>query len=111
MKKNVWLTVLLIVLLGCISLSVVAEARNKEPAHFDTSIIEQCWGGDFADGNVRMLGGWYYSDGVVEDEMGHLWGIDQVIEEEDFLLLWIADNHTPNYVEDDIVIKVWREAY
>jgi hypothetical protein len=48
---------------------------------------------------------------VVEDEQGQLWGIEQNIEQEDFLLLWIADNHTPNNTTDDIVIKVWREAY
>jgi hypothetical protein len=48
---------------------------------------------------------------VVEDEQGQLWGIDQEVSMEDFLLLWIADNNTPNNTTDDVVIKVWREAY
>lgn len=80
-------------------------------SNFDTSIIEECWCGSYDDGTVRMVGAWYYADGVVEDEQGQLWGIDQQIDENYFLLLWIADNHTPNYTIDDVVIKVWREAY
>jgi hypothetical protein len=58
-----------------------------------------------------MVGAWWYADGVVEDEQGQLWGIEQSINADDFLLLWIADNHTPNNTTDDIIIKVWREAY
>jgi hypothetical protein len=58
-----------------------------------------------------MVGAWWYADGVVEDEQGQLWGIEQSISTDDFLLLWIADNNTPNNTTDDIVIKVWREAY
>ena len=79
--------------------------------NFDTSIIEAQWCGGFYDGTIRMVGAWWYADGVVEDEMGQLWGIEQNIEETDFLLLWIADNHTPDKTTDDIIIKVWREAY
>ena len=78
---------------------------------FDTSIIEAQWCGGFEDGTVRMVGAWWYADGVVEDEQGQLWGIDQEVSMEDFLLLWIADNNTPNNTTDDVVIKVWREAY
>ena len=78
---------------------------------FDTSVLEQEWCGGFTDGTVRMVGAWHYADGVVEDEQGQLWGIDQEVSNEDFLLLWIADNHTPNNTTDDIIIKVWREAY
>ena len=85
------------------------EVIKDEP--FDTSIIEAQWCGGFYDGTIRMVGAWWYADGVVEDEMGQLWGIEQNIEETDFLLLWIADNHTPNKTTDDIIIKVWREAY
>ena len=58
-----------------------------------------------------MVGAWWYADGVVEDEQGQLWGIEQSIEQTDFLLLWIADNNTPNNTTDDLIIKVWREAY
>ena len=78
---------------------------------FDTSIIEAQWCGGFEDGTVRMVGAWWYADGVVEDEQGQLWGIDQEVSMEDFLLLWIADNNTPDKTTDDVIIKVWREAY
>jgi hypothetical protein len=78
---------------------------------FDTSIIEDNWCGGFEDGVVRMVGAWWYADGVVEDEQGQLWGIEQSINTDDFLMLWIADNHTPNNTTDDVIIKVWREAY
>lgn len=78
---------------------------------FDTSVIEQAWCGDFTDGAIRMVGAWYYTDGVVEDEQGQLWGIDVPVSNEDFLLLWIADNNTPNNTVDDVIIKVWKEAH
>ena len=90
---------------------VVKYVEVVEQDNFDTSIIEAQWCGGFEDGTVRMVGAWWYADGVVEDEQGQLWGIEQSIEQTDFLLLWIADNNTPNNTTDDIIIKVWREAY
>ena len=82
----------------------------QEEHLFDNSVIENNWCGDFCDGTVRTVGAWWYADGVVEDEQGQLWAIEQTIEKEDFLLLWIADNNTPDKTTDDIVFKVWREA-
>jgi hypothetical protein len=90
---------------------VVKYVEVVEQDNFDTSIIEAQWCGGFEDGTVRMVGAWWYADGVVEDEQGQLWGIDQEVSMEDFLLLWIADNNTPDKTTDDIIIKVWREAY
>lgn len=90
---------------------VVKYVEVVEQDAFDTSIIEAQWCGGFEDGTVRMVGAWWYADGVVEDEQGQLWGIDQEVSMEDFLLLWIADNNTPNNTTDDLIIKVWREAY
>ena len=90
---------------------VVKYVEVIKDAPFDTSIIESQWCGGFEDGTIRMVGAWWYADGVVEDEQGQLWGIEQAIDKEDFLLLWIADNHTPNNTTDDLIIKVWREAY
>lgn len=90
---------------------VVKYVEVVEQDAFDTSIIEAQWCGGFEDGTVRMVGAWWYADGVVEDEQGQLWGIDQEVSMEDFLLLWIADNNTPSNTTDDIIIKVWREAY
>ena len=86
------------------------EVIKKEV--FDTSIIETMWcGSGFREGIIRMVGAWWYADGVVEDEQGQLWNIYQQVNEQDFLLLWIADNNTPDKTTDDIIIKVWREAY
>lgn len=90
---------------------IVKYVEVQKEQMFDTSIIESMWCGGFEDGTVRMVGAWWYADGVVEDEQGQLWGIEQSIEQTDFLLLWIADNNTPDNTTDDVVIKVWREAY
>ena len=90
---------------------IVKYVEVQKEQMFDTSIIESLWCGGFEDGTVRMVGAWWYADGVVEDEQGQLWAVDQEVSMEDFLLLWIADNHTPNNTTDDVVIKVWREAY
>ena len=90
---------------------IIKYVEVVKEENFDTSIIEAQWCGGFYDGTIRMVGAWWYADGVVEDEMGQLWGIEQNIEQTDFLRLWIADNHTPDKTTDDIIIKVWREAY
>ena len=90
---------------------VVKYVEVIGPKNFDTSIIESQWCGDFTNGTVRMVGAWWYTDGVVEDEQGQLWAVEQSIEQEDFLLLWIADNHTKDNSSDDTILKVWREAY
>lgn len=79
---------------------------------FDTEYLEEAWcGSGFSEGTIRMIGAWWYAEGVVEDENGQLWKVDQNIDVSDFLLLWIADNNTPENPTDDIMIKVWREAY
>ena len=90
---------------------IVKYVEVQKEQMFDTSVIEQEWCGGFTDGTIRMVGAWWYADGVVEDEQGQLWGIDQEVSMEDFLLLWIVDNNTPNNTTDDLIIKVWREAY
>lgn len=86
------------------------ETEIAVPSPLDTSSLED-WCGDFSDGNIRMIGAWRYSDGVVEDEQGQLWKVYETVSEEDFLLIWIADNNTPDDITDDIVIKIWKEVY
>jgi hypothetical protein len=90
---------------------IVKYVEVQKEQMFDTSIIEAQWCGGFEDGTVRMVGAWWYADGVVEDEQGQLWAVEQSINHDDWLMLWIADNHTPDNTTDDVVIKVWREAY
>lgn len=113
MKKINWCAIAIAVGVLMVLFTDNSAFTEQEPITklFDTSIIETQWGGDFENGTVRMVGAWWYADGMVEDEMGQLWGIEQNINTDDFLLLWITDNHTPNDMTDDIVIKVWREAY
>lgn len=93
------------------TVEVIKYVEVQEEQTFDTAPIEQALGEGFNDGTVRMVEARLYADGVVEDEQGQLWGIEQNITQEDFLLLWIADNNTPNKTTDDIIIKVWREAH
>ena len=109
------------VFVGKTTTPIVAQAVEEEtvmrtveekPAVFDTSIIEALWcNGDEDEGTIRMVGAWWYDDGLVEDELGDVWSIEQEIDVCDFLLLWIADNGTVDDPTDDIIIKVWREAY
>lgn len=73
---------------------------------FDTTVVEK-WCNK-PNGTIRLVGGWHYEPGTLEDEQGNLWGWSGEVEENAFLLLWIDDNGTPE-VEDDEVLKVWQE--
>lgn len=117
---GLYVLVLLFAMLGVLAgrelapvqeVEVIKYVEVQEKQMFDTSVIEQEWCGGFTDGTIRMVGAWWYADGVVEDEQGQLWGVDVPVSNEDFLLLWIADNNTPNNTTDDIIIKTWREVY
>lgn len=84
--------------------------------NFDVSVLEN-WGGDFSDGQIRMIGAWLYGqdnngDPIVIDENGELWTLSRYdIAADDFLLLWVANNNTEDNVHDDLVMKVWVETY
>lgn len=94
---------------------IVAHYQQMEEARiFDTSFIDTWYRGE--NGKVRMMGASVVSmeDSliIVEDEQGEQWLIDSVrLAEADNIMLWIADNHTPLDVTDDIIIKVWIEVY
>ena len=84
---------------------------EQETGLFDTSALDTWCRGENL-GTLRMVGAWQTEGqpkGVVEDEQGNLWNITEDYEEHEFLLLWVADNNT-NTTEDDVVVKVWREA-
>lgn len=84
--------------------------------NFDTSVLEN-WEGDFSDGKIRMIGAWLYGqdnngDPIVIDEKGELWTLSGYeVASDDFLLLWIVDNNSPENVHDDMVLKIWTEKY
>lgn len=127
-KKNFSLACIAVIL--AMVCSFVLGTRSAEPVveevvkyvevipenNFDTSVLES-WGGDFSDGKIRMIGAWLYghdnnNNPIVIDENGELWTLaNHTINSEDFLLLWIADNHTVENVQDDIVLKIWTEKY
>lgn len=81
---------------------------------FDTTIIEAQGAITYDDGKgrIRIVHAWGFSkdENLVEDETGNLWGVDIEFENDEALLLMIADNNTPNDLTDDYVLRVWREA-
>lgn len=93
--------------------------ENKEPAAtevFNTSYLAG-WDSGEPCGTIRMIGAWVFNHEpsndtwVLQDESGELWVVrNRELDEDDFLLLWLADNGTPDNVEDDLIIKVWKEA-
>lgn len=91
------------------------EAHEVEPIVFDTTAIDVwCRGDDL--GTVRMVGAWVAEhEGqtyTLHDEQGNAWTVESItLHEDDWLLLWIADNHTTEDVTDDVIIKTWAEAY
>lgn len=95
---------------------VVKYVEVQTEENFDTSVLES-WGGDFSEGKIRMIGAWLYGQDnegnpIVIDERNELWTLPNFnIAPNDFLLLWIADNHTVENVQDDIIMKVWVEEY
>lgn len=82
------------------------EAPASDTSHFDTSILESWCGAPR--GTIRMIGGVYYEQGIIEDEDGNLWGWGGPIDKDGFYLLWLDDMGTPA-VEDDEILKVWQE--
>lgn len=96
-------------------LKAMRAAEQAAPL-MDTSYIEN-WGGDFSDGSIRIIGAWSAGithDGkqIIEDESGQLWTVEYTtILADDYLLLWIADNNTPDSMSDDIVLHVWKQVY
>lgn len=95
--------------------ATMADYRNAD-THVNVATVAG-WCGDFDDGDVRMVGATRYAynnnTGVatLEDEDGNLWDVALPVAEDDFLLVWIGDNRTPNDISDDVVVKVWNEVH
>ena len=66
---------------------------------------------DGYDKNSRSLAIEETAEGwLLEDREGNQWvveGLATAVEQEEWMLLWIADMHTIDNVNDDVVIKVW----
>lgn len=93
----------------------LVEQHNETVVEFDTSVLQTwCRGEDM--GTVRMVGAWVAESvdnaHTLNDETGNAWIVEDItLHEDDWLLLWIADNHTTEDVTDDVIIKVWAEAH
>lgn len=91
---------------------MLRTAATADSVRFDTSALESwCRGEDL--GTLRIVGAWQAEGerkGKVEDEQGNRWNVIADYEDNDTLLLWVADNHTAQDASDDVVVKVWREA-
>ena len=117
------LIILVIALIGSVATIIRNENSNgnlkgeSEMATstlFDTTIIEkqECINYDTDKGRIRFVHAWGYDEEqhLVEDETGNLWEVLEDVRKDEAMLLWIADNNTPEEVADDIIIRVWREA-
>lgn len=93
-----------------------AEACEEAPQSYDLSVIENWCGTGTERGSIRFVGAEVESRNgdviTLLDEQGNLWEVEHMnIDNNDFLLLWINDNDTYDNFSDDVIIKVWREAY
>ena len=80
-----------------------------QTSHYNTDYIDS-WCGEPA-GQIRMIGGWYHDENIIETEDGNLWELNtESIHEWELLLIWFDDMGTPE-IEDDQIIKVWSEVY
>ena len=130
MNKTLWTNFLsslggffLILICVLIGFEIVNKFSNENPEGecimenntlFDTTIIEAqgCINYDTDKGRIRFVHAWGYDEEqhLVEDETGNLWEILEEVRKNEAMLLWLADNNTPEDVTDDIIIRVWREA-
>lgn len=93
-----------------------AEACEEAPQSYDLTVIDNWCGAGTERGSIRFVGAEVESRNgdtiTLLDEQGNLWEVEHMnIDDNDFLLLWINDNDTYDDFSDDVIIKVWREAY
>ena len=98
-------------------LTVIAQKYATEQANkkFDTSALDGWCAGD-EEGIIRMVAAvpCAREDNTLtlEDEQGELWLVEDMdISDDEYVLLWIADNNTKDDVTDDVILKVYLEAH
>ena len=92
-----------------------AIEQAAKPAYevFDVSALSGwCGAGEY--GTVRMVGAIITGEATgcweLMDDYGEIWYIEKLdLNTDDFLLIWIDDMGTDD-IQDDEIIKVWREA-
>lgn len=107
---------LLISAIMFVSHNQTTEACEEAPQSYDLTVIDNWCGAGTERGSIRFVGAEVKSRNgdiiTLLDEQGNLWEVEHMnIDDNDFLLLWINDNDTYDDFSDDVIIKVWREAY
>lgn len=107
MKKMISLFVACLLVMSFCAIQVTA--KNQE-CGFDVSALHE-WCGDFSCGSIRMIGAVGIDENSLVTDDGNLWEVEDLpLTQDEFYLIWIADNFTED-VTDDIIIKVWTEAH
>jgi len=82
----------------------------ESATQYDITALE-AWCGETV-GACRMIGGWYFDEGVIETQDGNLWRVNtNQIGEWEFLLIWFDDMGTTDEIGDDQIVKIWSEVY
>lgn len=91
----------------------IEQAVKPASEVFDVSALSG-WCGAGECGTVRMVGAVIIGEAAgcweLMDDHGEIWYIEKLdLFPDDFLLIWIDDMNTDD-IQDDEIIKVWREA-
>lgn len=104
-----------VVVVGLLIGSLINLFKNDcGNSRYDTTALET-WASNGQVGTVRMVSAWAIAEDegtwILEDEEGYLWRVhDEAITKHDSLLLWIDDSDTER-VNDDVIVRMWREVY
>ena len=93
--------------------TAIEQAAKPACEVFDVSALSGwCGAGEY--GTVRMVGAVIIGEAAgcweLMDDYGETWYVEKLdLNVDDFLLIWIDDMNTDD-IQDDEIIKVWREA-
>ena len=109
---------LVVIILITIGMGFMAYLVCKD---LDKQTIQECDVSTIAeeehcdDGTVRVVSAEVYEKQgditTLEDSAGNLWDVEGVdIEDNASVLLWLADNHTPKDITDDVIVEVYTNT-
>ena len=110
MKKLVVLVFALAVVINGILIFAICESEKTETEVFNTASIEKQFEYGFEEGACRIELSWVRPDGLLESYSGSVWEVTESFPTNTQVLLWIADNHTPENISDDIIVWMWEEV-
>ena len=109
MKKLVVLVLTLAVVINGILVFTICESEKAETEIFNTASIEKQFEYGFEEGACRIELSWARPDGLLETYSGSVWEVTEEFPIGTQVLLWIADNHTPEDITDDVIVWMWKE--